>query len=52
MDPLIISSKFDEINEKFQKLENENKLLKSEITSLKNIFNKKFNSEDILKEKV
>ena len=52
MDPSILCSKFDEINEKFKKIENENKLLKSEITSLKKIFNNKFNSEDVFKEKV
>jgi len=52
MDPSIICNKFDEINEKLKKIENENKLLKNEIACLKKIFNNKFNTEEIFKEKV
>jgi|TARA_B110000967_G_C18898949_1_gene573074 hypothetical protein len=52
MDPLIISNKFDEFNKRFEKLENENKLLKNEITSLKKLIGAKLDSEQILKEKI
>jgi hypothetical protein len=52
MDPILTSSKFDEINKRFEKLERENKILKSEIASLTKIVGLKMNSEQIFKEKL
>jgi len=52
MDPLIISSKFDEINKKIEKLETDNRLLRSELTSLRKIISNRVSTEQILQEKV